>query len=111
VKNYLVDAQLPPVLAAWLRDAGSEGAQAVRDVGLRDASDEEIWGWARTHEMVVVTKDADFAISSQRDPTGPQVVWLRLGNATNAFLREWFLPQLPKIDALLTAGERLVEVC
>ena len=36
--KFLVDAQLPPALAHWLRGAGHE-AQAVGEVGLRDASD------------------------------------------------------------------------
>jgi predicted nuclease of predicted toxin-antitoxin system len=43
--KFLVDAQLPPALAAWLREQGHE-AQAVREVGLREAHDEVIWAYA-----------------------------------------------------------------
>jgi predicted nuclease of predicted toxin-antitoxin system len=32
--RFLVDAQLPPALAAWIRDQGHE-ATAVRDIGLQ----------------------------------------------------------------------------
>jgi predicted nuclease of predicted toxin-antitoxin system len=40
--NFLIDAQLPPALARWLREAG-HGAAHVEDVGLRNADDVVIW--------------------------------------------------------------------
>jgi len=36
--KFLADAQLPPALARWLVEAGCE-AQAVREIGLREADD------------------------------------------------------------------------
>ena len=36
--KFLVDAQLPPMLAEWLRRAGHE-TKHVQDVDLRDADD------------------------------------------------------------------------
>ena len=42
MKRFIVDAQLPTVLATALREAGYD-AQAVRELGLRDAEDSEIW--------------------------------------------------------------------
>jgi predicted nuclease of predicted toxin-antitoxin system len=36
--KFLVDAQLPPALARWLGEADCE-AQAVREIGLREAED------------------------------------------------------------------------
>jgi predicted nuclease of predicted toxin-antitoxin system len=56
--RFLVDAQLPPALAAWIRQRGHE-AQAVRELGLRDAEDEEIWTHAIELDAIIVTKDAD----------------------------------------------------
>jgi predicted nuclease of predicted toxin-antitoxin system len=43
--RFLVDAQLPPALARWLRDAGCE-AEHVEDAGLRAAADGAIWAQA-----------------------------------------------------------------
>lgn len=56
----MVDAQLPPALAPWLREAGYD-AQAVREVGLREADEGGIWGHAQAQGRVIVTKDEDFA--------------------------------------------------
>jgi hypothetical protein len=44
--RFIVDAQLPPALAAFLRDKGHE-AVALREIGLRDADDPDIWERAR----------------------------------------------------------------
>jgi hypothetical protein len=56
-----LDAQLPPLLAAWIH-AQNWGikAVAVREIGLRDASDPVIFQAARAAGAVVITKDRDF---------------------------------------------------
>lgn len=107
--KFLVDAQLPPALAHWLREAGHE-AQAVRDIGLRDAPDTIIWQHARATRAIIVTKDEDFARRVQQNSTDPVILWLRIGNTTNRALRLWLLPQLPQITALIQQGVRVVEV-
>ena len=61
--RFIVDAQLPPALADWLRARGHE-ATAVRDIGLRDADDRTIWARAGIDQAVIVTKDEDFAMLS-----------------------------------------------
>jgi predicted nuclease of predicted toxin-antitoxin system len=38
-----IDAHLPAALAPWLRDNFQLDAQAVRDLGLRDAKDQVIF--------------------------------------------------------------------
>ena len=79
--NFLIDAQLPPQLAQWLREAGHL-AQAVREVALREAEDDAIWAHALKAGAVIITKDEDFAWRAQRDAKGPVVVWLRIGNTS-----------------------------
>ena len=107
--KFLVDAQLPPDLARWLIGAGFQ-AQAVRDLGLREAKDAEIWRYAHEHSLVIITKDDDFAARVQSSRDGPHVVWLRVGNTSNAALRSWLLPRMPQVIEMLDQGARLVEI-
>lgn len=107
--KFLIDAQLPPSLAHWLREAGYD-AQAVREVGLLAATDSEIWRYAQAQGCVIVTKDEDFAQRAQAGSTGPVIVWLRVGNTSNAALRVWLVPRLPDLVRLLGQGYRVVEV-
>ena len=58
--KFVVDAQLPPALARVLRDSGCD-AVAVREIGLRDATDSDIWHHAIQQEAAIITKDEDFA--------------------------------------------------
>lgn len=107
--KFLVDAQLPPVLAAWLREAGHE-AHHVEDFNLREADDSNIWTRALQTGAVIVTKDEDFAERVAREETTPVIVWLRVGNTTNRMLREWIAPRLAGIIQLIGQGHRLIEV-
>ena len=107
--RFLVDAQLPPALARWLEDQGHQ-AQHVVDLGLGSAGDRIVWERARETGAAILTKDEDFVIMSMREPEGPPVVWLRLGNTTRRVLLVQFSTLLPRIEQALSAGERVIEV-
>lgn len=107
--KLLVDAQLPPALARWLREAGHE-AQHVEDVKLRESTDHAIWTYALRADTIILTKDEDFAERSARETTAPIIVWLRVGNTTNLRLIEWMEPRLPGIAQLVAQGNRVIEV-
>jgi predicted nuclease of predicted toxin-antitoxin system len=48
--------------------------------GMESADDRAIWDHASRHDLVVVTKDADFHQRSFLYGAPPRVVWLRVGN-------------------------------
>jgi predicted nuclease of predicted toxin-antitoxin system len=107
--KFLVDAQLPPAVALWLREAGHDG-QAVREIGLREADDGDIWNHALANGAVIITKDEDFPARAEQTSTAPVIVWLRVGNCSNHTLRQWFMPQLPQILEWIQQGVRLLEI-
>ena len=107
--RFLVDAQLPPALAAWLVEQGHH-AEHVSDIGLRAAEDSPIWEYARDHGACIITKDEDFSNRTAVTSSGPAIVWLRIGNCSTRALLSWFHPLLQEIVADLSRGERLVEV-
>ncbi|SEU05408.1 DUF5615 family PIN-like protein [Hymenobacter actinosclerus] len=108
--TFWLDAQLSPLLAVWLRWQFKLTVFTLREIGLRDAEDEEIFRAARLAEVVVITKDADFPQLLERLGPPPQVIWLTCGNTTNERLQQLLLPLLPQALKLLQAGEPLVEI-
>ena len=104
------DAQPSPEMAAWITERFGIEAIAVRDLGLRVASDTAIFLAAKREEAVLVTKDSDFSDLIQRLGTPPQVIWLRCGNTSNDNLRRLFDRSLVRAVALLEQGEALVEI-
>ena len=55
----LFDQNLSPRLPNQLEDI-FPGSLHVREVGLIKATDTLIWGYARQHELILISKDADF---------------------------------------------------
>jgi len=105
-----IDAQLSPALAPWLHEQFAVESFSVRQVGLRDATDREIFSSARDAKVVVISKDRDFVELLDRLGPPPQVMWVTCGNTSNARMREILLRTFPKALELLQAGEPLVEI-
>jgi predicted nuclease of predicted toxin-antitoxin system len=78
--KLLFDANLSPTLVSRLKTEYVD-SRHVRDVGLRHASDAEIWDFARTSGFVIVSKDTDFRERSYVEGFPPKVVWLDVGNS------------------------------
>jgi predicted nuclease of predicted toxin-antitoxin system len=100
-----VDAHLSPAIATWITITFGITALALRDVGLRDAEDLEIFEAERARGVIFMTKDSDFADLVDRFGAPPQVIWLTCGN-TSEILSSTLLEALE----FLRAGEALVEI-
>lgn len=105
-----VDAQLPPAIAVWITSTFGVTAVALRDIGLRDAEDYEIFEVAKAQGAIIMTKDRDFVDLIDRYGTPPQIIWLTCGNTSNVRSREILSATLPEALELLQSGERLVEI-
>ena len=105
-----VDAQMSPAIATWISSNYGVNAVAIRDLGLRDAEDKEIFEAARQEKAVVMTKDSDFVLLLDKLGPPPQVIWVTCGNTSNARLKEVLTNTLPKALDLLSLGEKLVEI-
>ena len=107
--RFLVDDQLPVALARWIAAQGV-AAVHVSDVGLTGTPDRDIWSWASQMQAVIVSKDEDFVYLRQVEPSGPRLVWLRLGNTRNIVLFQKLGPIWPHVIAKLEAGDQLIEI-
>jgi predicted nuclease of predicted toxin-antitoxin system len=107
--EFIVDAQLPPALAGWLRDRGHRAA-ALRELGLTGADDRTVWELAVQRGAIVVTKDEDFAQLAARGSSGARVLWVRTGNVINRLLLVQFERAWSAIEAHLETGVTVVEL-
>jgi predicted nuclease of predicted toxin-antitoxin system len=101
---------MSPAIAAWLSSNFAVNAIAIRDLGLRDAEDKEIFEAARREHAIVMTKDSDFVLLLDRLGAPPQAIWVTCGNTSNARLKEILTNTLLKALELLQSGEELVEI-
>jgi predicted nuclease of predicted toxin-antitoxin system len=106
--NFIVDQQLPPLLAAWLRSQGHDAAH-TRELDQKTAPDDDIWAAACKSGAIVVTKDQDF-VQLCTAKSGARLVWVRIGNCDNPTLIARFEYAWPMLMMALEDGADLVEV-
>ena len=105
-----IDAQLSPSLASWIKEYFGIEAQAVRDIGLLNASDRKIYESARVKNVIVMTKDSDFLSLLDEIGPPPQVLWITCGNTSNNILKKVLQETLIDALDLLKQGESIVEI-
>ncbi len=69
--------RLPKKLADLYPDS-----QHIREVGMKESQDVDIWDYAKANGFVIVSKDSDFQQRSLLFGHPPKVVRLRVGNCT-----------------------------
>ena len=102
--RYLIDANLPRHAGVWA------GGDCVFVLDIDPAlSDSNIWKYAGSHGLTIVSKDTDFANMVFGDETGPSVIQLRIGNMKFREL-DAFLARIWTSVCDLSARHRLVLV-
>lgn len=107
--RFLVDAQLPPSLAAWLHRKGHR-ADHVTDLAGLGVLDAVIWDLAVTHDYVIVTKDRDFVEWARSRTPKARVLWVRFGNTRREVLLTLMDQAWQDLERSLASGATVIEV-
>ena len=105
-----VDAQLSPDLAKWITQELQCPAKALREVGLRNSTDPQIFQAARKADVIVMNKDIDFVRLLEQHGSPPKLIWITCGNTSNERLIEILSVALPEALKLLQKKESMVEI-
>ena len=105
-----LDAHLSPRVAGWIIKELGHDAKALREIGLRDADDAVIFQQARQSNVVLITKDRDFADLVSFHGPPPKVIWLRCGNTSEERLKDILTAHLEDALHFLASGEAMVEI-
>lgn len=95
--KLLFDQNLSPKLVAQLADL-LPGSSHVQTAGLDQATDDQIWDYARLNGYAIVTKDEDYYNLSVLRGCPPKVVWLQIGNCTTAQVEALFRGRYADIE-------------
>jgi predicted nuclease of predicted toxin-antitoxin system len=95
---FLLDNNLPPSLCDWLEERDLYAVH-VRNLGLASASDSQIWDYARTEGLAIVTKDRDFDRYVELSAGQNMVVFrLTIGNSTKLALVNWLETRIENLE-------------
>jgi predicted nuclease of predicted toxin-antitoxin system len=95
--NFLVDAQLPRRMAAWLTAAGCDATHTLDLPDRNRSTDEQINDVADREQRVVVSKDADFVDGHLLRGRPAKLLLISTGNISNRDLEALVVPLIPDI--------------
>jgi predicted nuclease of predicted toxin-antitoxin system len=81
--NFLVDAQLPRLLAVWLKDQGHDAIHTLDLPAANRTTDKEIRELADREQRIVVTKDSGFVDSHVLTGSPAKLLLIATGNIGN----------------------------
>ena len=85
--KLLFDQNISFRIIAKILNAFPEAKQ-VRQLGIENFPDSEIWRSAKENDYSIVTFDSDFFDLSNLKGHPPKIIWLRFGNTTTDFLAQ-----------------------
>ena len=80
-------------------------AKQVRVLGLENASDTEIWEYAKKNNYCIVTFDSDFFDIASLKGHPPKIIWLRIGNTTTSNLEKVLISKSKIISDFISNPE------
>jgi Uncharacterized protein conserved in bacteria len=79
--KLLFDENLSHKLVHVLADL-FPGSVHPRDTGLKSKDDRVIWDYAKSNDLIIVSKDSDFYQHSLLFGHPPKIIWIRRGNCS-----------------------------
>jgi len=102
--KLLLDENLSRRIVPFLQNDFPGSSQVVLD-GLEQATDQQLWEYARDQGFVIVSKDSDFYELSLLRGTPPKIIWLQIGNSSKSRVTKLLLDNRLAIERLATDPE------
>ena len=95
--KFLIDAQLPRRMTAWLRNASHDAIHTLDLPDQNRTTDEDVIDCADQEQRVVVSKDADFVNSHLLRGRPAKLLLISTGNLSNRELENIFVSLITDI--------------
>ncbi|HEX6159277.1 MAG TPA: DUF5615 family PIN-like protein [Thermoanaerobaculia bacterium] len=103
--RFIVDAQLPRRIAAWLRGQGHDAIHTLELPEANRTTDTAINELATREGRIVITKDSDFVDSHLLQRRPEKLLLVSTGNITNRELEAVLLPNIPALVAAFESSD------
>jgi predicted nuclease of predicted toxin-antitoxin system len=108
--KFIVDTQLPPVLASFLQRKGFDAIHTTSFFEGYLLEDEQINQIAVEQNRIIITKDSDFSEHYFLKGPPPRALHLSVGNIRNRDLVDWFDSVMMLIVSSFETGSEMIEI-
>lgn len=77
----------------------------VRNLGIENSTDMQIWQFAKVNNYTIITFDADFYDLSNLKGHPPKIIWIRTGNANTNYLAKLIIDKKDIISKFINNSE------
>jgi predicted nuclease of predicted toxin-antitoxin system len=99
-----LDHNFSPIIAKWLNEETGLNIKSSYVLDLSKATDDEIYERAKKEgNIILLSKDSDFAEIISRKGSPPKLINIKIGNTRNVQLFEFLKRNLPKAVQIITA--------
>jgi predicted nuclease of predicted toxin-antitoxin system len=78
-----------------------QGSTSIKQEGLINAPDRQVWDHARKNNYVIVTQDSDFNDLNLLNGFPPKIIWIRTGNLSTKAIRNILIDYFDEIEKFL----------
>lgn len=82
----------------------------VRELGLENATDSEIFEYAKNNNFIIVTFDSDFCDLNIMKGLPPKIIWIRTGNTTTKNLESLLRKRIDLIKLFMSEDYGCLEI-
>ncbi len=107
--KLLFDQNISYRLIKLIIDLFPESKQ-VRELGLENSTDSEIFDYAKRNDFSIVTFDSDFCDLITIKGFPPKIIWIRIGNTTTINLENLLRNKYDLIELFLTEDYGCLEI-
>lgn len=98
--RFLFDQNISHRILSKLPDKFSEST-SVKKEGLINVPDKKIWDFAKKHDYIIVTQDADFNEINSLFGFPPKIIWIRTGNLKTQGILDTLIEYSDEIDRFI----------
>ena len=81
------------------------GSTTIKTEGLINATDREIWEFAKNNEYIIVTQDSDFNDLNSLFGFPPKLIWIRTGNMKTQSIADIIVDYADEINKFMSDSQ------
>ena len=99
--RFIFDQNISHKIIELLPEQFSDST-SIKKEGLINASDRQVWEYAKEHNYIIVTQDSDFNDLNTLYNFPPKIIWIRTGNLRTQEILKILVDHIVEIEKFIS---------